>query len=340
MSNNYRMKPKQSDGSIIQVLTPAGSVVSEISSGGGEGGGGNFYELADVAALSLAADRLVYFTGVSTIALATFTTAGRNLVDDADAEAQRTTLGLGTAATQNTGTSGANVPLLNGANTFSSGQTFLAATGASPQTAITIDNANITGSDRQAVLNVTNPNGSSGGMRIAVAGTEIVRFQYNGMYLATGMPFGTAGGSTTWGNYYMRRGSTQEIALGTTGGSDLFRLDGRSATSHQLIAHMRSSTTDSQAVWSDNSVWIDNTHASRKASRTGSIYDTAARTVYYAWTDGSSGYFAVSAPNGTAPDSNQPNNTVCFYRDGSNNLQVRYKNNSGTTTDINLGAVT
>lgn len=36
----------------------------------------------------------------------------------------RTNLGLGTAATQNTGTSGATLPLLNGANTWSAAQTF------------------------------------------------------------------------------------------------------------------------------------------------------------------------------------------------------------------------
>jgi hypothetical protein len=50
------------------------------------------------------------------------TAAGRALLDDADATAQRTTLGLGTAATQNTGTSGAVVPLLNGTNVHASGQ--------------------------------------------------------------------------------------------------------------------------------------------------------------------------------------------------------------------------
>lgn len=54
------------------------------------------------------------------------TAAGRALIDDANATAQRATLGLGTAATQNTGTSGANVPLLNGTNTWS-GTNFFAA---------------------------------------------------------------------------------------------------------------------------------------------------------------------------------------------------------------------
>ncbi|WP_028029886.1 hypothetical protein [Gemmobacter nectariphilus] len=49
--------------------------------------------------LTPAADRLAYYTGASTAALATLTPAARALLDDTDAAAMRATLGLGSAAT-------------------------------------------------------------------------------------------------------------------------------------------------------------------------------------------------------------------------------------------------
>jgi len=58
-------------------------------------------ELAAIAGLTSAADKGIQFTGSGTAAVFDLTTAGKALLDDADASTQRTTLGLGTISTQN-----------------------------------------------------------------------------------------------------------------------------------------------------------------------------------------------------------------------------------------------
>ena len=70
--------------------------------------------LNSIAGLTTSANQLIFTTASDSYAVTSFTAFGRSLVDDADASAARTTLGLGTAATQNVGTSASNVVQLDG----------------------------------------------------------------------------------------------------------------------------------------------------------------------------------------------------------------------------------
>jgi len=58
--------------------------------------------LQSISGLTTAADKMLYTTASDTYAVADLTAAGRAILDDADAAAQRTTLGLGSLATQST----------------------------------------------------------------------------------------------------------------------------------------------------------------------------------------------------------------------------------------------
>ncbi len=56
--------------------------------------------LTALAGVTVAADSLIYATGADAFTVTTFTAFGRSILDDVDAAAGRTTLGLGTMATQ------------------------------------------------------------------------------------------------------------------------------------------------------------------------------------------------------------------------------------------------
>jgi len=84
-------------------------------------------ELAAIAGLTSAADKLPYFTGSGTAALADLTSYARNLISSANASVARTTLGLGTIAVQdasNVSITGGSLSAVTISNTVIDGGTF------------------------------------------------------------------------------------------------------------------------------------------------------------------------------------------------------------------------
>lgn len=77
--------------------------------------------LLSIAGLTTTADTMIYTTAADTYATTVLTSFGRNLLDDADAAAGRTTLGLGTIATQNSDAVAITGGTISGITSFASG---------------------------------------------------------------------------------------------------------------------------------------------------------------------------------------------------------------------------
>ena len=73
--------------------------------------------LQSISGLTTSADQTVYTTGSDTYATTSLTSFGRSLIDDTDAATARTTLGLGTLATQSGTFSGTHSGTTSGTNT-------------------------------------------------------------------------------------------------------------------------------------------------------------------------------------------------------------------------------
>lgn len=78
---------------------------------------------APIAPLTPAADRIAYYTGAASAALTPLTAFARTVIDDPDAATWRATVGLGTAAVENVGTTGHVIPFTDGTNIWTAQNT-------------------------------------------------------------------------------------------------------------------------------------------------------------------------------------------------------------------------
>ena len=103
--------------------------------------------LSALAGLTTAADKAIYATAADAFATFTISSTGRTLVGGADAGAMRTTLGLGTMATQAASSYGA----LSGANTWTGAQTLSAGATSRGDTVMRVEVGTDTNSGRVTV---------------------------------------------------------------------------------------------------------------------------------------------------------------------------------------------
>lgn len=208
---------------------------------------------ADVANLSTL-QGYSNMTNLTTLQAATITAAGLELLDDANAAAQRTTLGLGTAAVLNVGTGANNIVQLDG-------DSKLPAIDGSALTNLPAQNAADPG-DIKITARATEPSGW-----LFCFGQAISRTTYSDLFSAIGETYGVGDGTTTFnvpdirgrvvaGQDDMGGSSANRLTnqsgglngdiLGATGGAETHTL-----TEAQLAAHTHTYTGNTSTPGTD-----------------------------------------------------------------------------------------
>jgi hypothetical protein len=137
--------------------------------------------LQSIAGLTTASGQFIYTTASDTYATTTLTSAGRDLLDDADAAAQRTTLGLGTIATQAADAvaiTGGSVVVSGLTSTISSLGTVSIANGSATLSGLTssvssLGTATITGGSITGITDLAVADGGTGASTAANARTNL-----------------------------------------------------------------------------------------------------------------------------------------------------------------------
>ncbi|WIA55156.1 tail fiber domain-containing protein [Sphingobium sp. WTD-1] len=169
--------------------------------------------LTALASVASAANRLAYFTGAGTAGVVSFTSFARSLVDDADAAAARTTLGLGAMATQ----SATAVAISGGSAVLSDLE--VSRTAASQALRIGADAGYINAVQLQTGTSARwslSRNGSAESGSNAGSDFEIRRFNDSGVYLSSPLRIGRADGVTVI-EAGLRPAVDNGVALGAAG---------------------------------------------------------------------------------------------------------------------------
>jgi hypothetical protein len=154
--------------------------------------------LQSIAGLTTAANQLLYTTASDTYATATLTSAGRDLLDDANTAAQRTTLGLGTIATQN-----ANAVAITGGSAILSNVTSDAAS---------FSTANINGG---SIVNITDLAIADGGTGASNAVDARANLGLGNLATQNGTFSGTSSGTNTGDQTIALTGDVTGTGTGT-----------------------------------------------------------------------------------------------------------------------------